>query len=224
MSAVWDAHYKRISDLIAANPVQRAPMAAPPSPMTVQPGIQAMLPPGLLDMGSGGGDGGMTGVAAGPGGSLGSLGGMFGGINPGTLGGWGGGLVGGLLGGPFGALAGSVGGRALAGLLDSPSAPQAMAQETVGPYGGFGIEVAAPGYGGGMAGEAGSAGFGGGTATEGSTGEFGGAMGEIGFQMGGYTGAGRDGVVQPSRRAGVVHEGEYVIPAHLVKRMGLLAK
>jgi hypothetical protein len=43
-----------------------------------------------------------------------------------------------------------------------------------------------------------------------------------GFQKGGYTGAGRDGVVQPHKPAGIVHEGELVIPHHVVKRMGLL--
>ena len=39
------------------------------------------------------------------------------------------------------------------------------------------------------------------------------------FQKGGYTGAGRDGVVQPHKPAGIVHEGEYVIPAHMVRKM-----
>lgn len=39
------------------------------------------------------------------------------------------------------------------------------------------------------------------------------------FKKGGYTGAGRDGVVQPDRPAGIVHEGEYVIPAHMVRKM-----
>ncbi len=44
------------------------------------------------------------------------------------------------------------------------------------------------------------------------------------FQKGGYTGAGNDGVVQPHRKAGTVHEGELVIPHHMVKKMmrGLL--
>lgn len=39
------------------------------------------------------------------------------------------------------------------------------------------------------------------------------------FQKGGYTGAGEDGIVQPWKRAGIVHEGEYVIPAHVVRKM-----
>lgn len=42
------------------------------------------------------------------------------------------------------------------------------------------------------------------------------------FQKGGYTGAGRDGKVQPYKPAGIVHEGEIVIPHHVVKRLGLL--
>ena len=33
------------------------------------------------------------------------------------------------------------------------------------------------------------------------------------YQMGGYTGMGDDGMLQPDKPAGVVHEGEYVIPA-----------
>ena len=33
------------------------------------------------------------------------------------------------------------------------------------------------------------------------------------FRGGGYTGAGMDGVVQPGAPAGMVHEGEFVIPA-----------
>jgi hypothetical protein len=37
------------------------------------------------------------------------------------------------------------------------------------------------------------------------------------FMSGGYTGAGHDGVVQPWRPAGIVHEGEVVIPAHKVR-------
>lgn len=39
------------------------------------------------------------------------------------------------------------------------------------------------------------------------------------FMKGGYTGAGDDGVVQPHKRAGIVHEGELVIPHHMVKKM-----
>lgn len=42
-----------------------------------------------------------------------------------------------------------------------------------------------------------------------------------GWQRGGYTGAGTDGVVDPARPAGTVHEGEAVIPANQVARYGL---
>lgn len=41
------------------------------------------------------------------------------------------------------------------------------------------------------------------------------------WMRGGYTGAGPDGVVQPNRIAGRVHEGEAVIPAAAVARYGL---
>lgn len=225
MSAAWDAHYKRISDLIAANPVQRAPAAAVAPPVTVQPGVQAMLPAGLLDMWQGGGNGGQMGMPGGvdyggaPG-DLSALGGKLGGFGP-MAGGLAGGLLGTALAGPFGGALAAWGGRSLAGLLGS-STPQPMAQDTVGPYGGVGIEVAPMGYGGGIAGEVGSPGFGGGTATDGSTGQGFGVDGEIGsWQSGGYTGAGRDGKVQPGRVAGLVHEGEYVIPAHTLR--GLLS-
>lgn len=229
MSTAWDAHYKRISDLIAGNPVQRAPVAAAAAapPVTVQPGVQAMLPAGLLDMWQGGMNGGQVGMPGGmdyggkPG-DMSALGGKLGGLGP-MAGGLLGGLAGTALAGPFGGALGAWGGRALAGLL-GPSAPTApQAQDTVGPYGGVGIEVAPMGYGGGMAGEIGSPGFGGGTATDGSTGQGFGVDGEIGsWQQGGYTGAGRDGRVQPGRVAGVVHEGEYVIPHRVVR--GLLAR
>jgi hypothetical protein len=49
-----------------------------------------------------------------------------------------------------------------------------------------------------------------------------GGMGDSGdYMRGGYTGAGPDGVVQPNRIAGRVHEGEAVIPAAAVARYGL---
>lgn len=41
------------------------------------------------------------------------------------------------------------------------------------------------------------------------------------WMRGGYTGAGRDGAVQPAQPAGTVHEGEVVIPAAQVARYGL---
>ena len=40
-----------------------------------------------------------------------------------------------------------------------------------------------------------------------------------GFQQGGFTGYGSDGVLQPSNPAGIVHEGEMVIPAPMVHAM-----
>lgn len=42
-----------------------------------------------------------------------------------------------------------------------------------------------------------------------------------GWMHGGYTGHGRDGVVQADKPAGTVHEGEVVIPASQVARYGL---
>ena len=41
------------------------------------------------------------------------------------------------------------------------------------------------------------------------------------FKEGGYTGAGRDRRVQPNRKAGTVHEGEYVLPAEAVEAIGV---
>ena len=41
------------------------------------------------------------------------------------------------------------------------------------------------------------------------------------LRKGGYTGAGRDGVVQPGRPAGTVHESEFVIPHEAVALLGL---
>ncbi|MBU8540176.1 hypothetical protein [Falsiroseomonas tokyonensis] len=46
----------------------------------------------------------------------------------------------------------------------------------------------------------------------------GGYGGESQFMKGGYTGAGDDGIVQPDRPAGTVHEGEIVIPHHMVQQ------
>lgn len=39
------------------------------------------------------------------------------------------------------------------------------------------------------------------------------------WRKGGYTGAGRDGVVQPGRQAGTVHEGELVLNANAVRSL-----
>lgn len=260
MSAAWDAHYKRISDLIAGNPVQRAPAAAA-TPVTVQPGVQAMLPAGLLDMWQGGGNGGQMGAPGGvdyggaPG-DMSALGGKFGGFG-GLAGGLLGGLAGTALAGPFGGALGAWGGRALAGLLGGP-AQTGVAQPTEpGSIGGdFGPGGSGPNAFGGGLGSLGAAGMGlglGGLGAMsgneimgfGGMGGFGGVDGGSGdmsqgdqsgagpnsgdmgmgmgqFQQGGYTGAGADGVVQPWRRAGVVHEGEMVIPHRVVR--GLLAR
>jgi hypothetical protein len=45
-----------------------------------------------------------------------------------------------------------------------------------------------------------------------------------GYMRGGYTGSGDDGIVQPWKPAGIVHEGELVIPAHIVSRLARLAQ
>jgi hypothetical protein len=42
-----------------------------------------------------------------------------------------------------------------------------------------------------------------------------------GYMVGGYTGAGADGIVNPAEPAGTVHEGEVVIPAHKVAKYGV---
>ena len=47
----------------------------------------------------------------------------------------------------------------------------------------------------------------------------GGFDGGLGYQMGGFTGLGDDGVLQPDKPAGTVHEGEMVIPAHALIAM-----
>lgn len=52
-------------------------------------------------------------------------------------------------------------------------------------------------------------------------GEDGGSKGGGDWMRGGYTGAGPDGMVQPQKIAGRVHEGEVVIPAAAVQAYGL---
>jgi hypothetical protein len=57
---------------------------------------------------------------------------------------------------------------------------------------------------------------------DGQGGEGGDAGGDgQGWMVGGYTGAGEDGIVDPTQPAGTVHEGEVVIPAHQVAQHGL---
>lgn len=217
MSQRWDDHMAALNALIAQHP--RTPYV-PPAPVAPAPiDWAALLGAGNGEMWQGGENGGQVGGVGGfdAGGAPGDMSNLFGGINPGTIGGWGGGLVGGLLGGPFGALAGSVGGRALMGLLGGNETNTGAgmlgndAKDSLGMMNsGFGDM-----------GGAGGMDTGGSNSNAGKEGDVG-AMN--GFQGGGYTGAGVDGVVQPWRRAGVVHEGEMVIPAHLVRRMGLLAR
>jgi hypothetical protein len=112
---------------------------------------------------------------------------------------------------------------------------------TWGPYGGIDPEAAQPGgtqpaqpggmpgptinyddsYGYGM----GVGGGGYGNNDTGVTGNHDNGMGAgFGYMHGGYTGAGDDGIVQPWKPAGVVHEGELVIPAHIVSRLARLAQ
>ena len=45
--------------------------------------------------------------------------------------------------------------------------------------------------------------------------------GEGYYQMGGYTGMGRNGMIEPAKPAGTVHEGEFVVSAPAVNRIGL---
>ena len=114
-------------------------------------------------------------------------------------------LGGGLLGGPFGGLAGALAGRGIGGLL-------AGSGEAMG--GGFGGSDPANAQSGASENSAANSG-----ASMGGN-----MMGDGTFMKGGYTGAGHDGVVQPHKPAGTVHEGELVIPHHMVKKMmrGLL--
>ena len=77
-----------------------------------------------------------------------------------------------------------------------------------------------PGAEGGGTGDQGGGGTGGdgGMGADGSDGP--GGDGD-GWMVGGYTGAGPDGVVQPDQPAGTVHEGEVVIPAQQVQQHGV---
>lgn len=192
--------------------------------------------------------GGQPGDMSALGGKLGGLGPMAGGLlgglagtalaGPfgGALGAWGGRALAGLLGGPTGtaqptepgsiggdfgpggsgpnAFGGGLGAMGAAGMGLGLGGLGAMSGNEIMGFGGLG---AMDGGSGDAAAEA---------AAEAAAGGFGG-MGDMGmgmgqFQSGGYTGAGHDGVVQPWRKAGVVHEGELVIPAHMVRMMGML--
>lgn len=93
-----------------------------------------------------------------------------------------------------------------------PEADMPMAAVDPGSYGGFG------GPDGGVSGS--GPGGGGDFGDHGDMGDPGGGA-DAAYMAGGYTGAGADGAVQPAQRAGTVHEGEVVIPAHQVARYGL---
>lgn len=53
--------------------------------------------------------------------------------------------------------------------------------------------------------------------------DYGGFAGTGEYRMGGYTGAGQNRMIEPSRPAGTVHEGEFVFSAPAVNRIGLPA-
>jgi hypothetical protein len=104
--------------------------------------------------------------------------------------------------------------------LDSQVSAVSPLGSTWGPYGGIDPE-AAPSV---MAGMGVGVGDYGNNDT-GVTGDHDNGMGAgFGYMHGGYTGAGDDGIVQPWKPAGVVHEGELVIPAHIVSRLARLAQ
>lgn len=85
-----------------------------------------------------------------------------------------------------------------------------------------GADIAYSGdYGGGDKGDNSGADGSSGEASGDSSGPDGGGDKGGDWMRGGYTGAGPDGVVQPNRIAGRVHEGEAVIPAPMVARYGL---
>ncbi len=207
MSGTWNAHLSMVNGLLDAERARRqaAMTAAQQARATVAPavGVAAEMPQGVPETWQGGANTGDIGAATAPG-DLGSLAGGFG-LNAQSVGGLLGALGGGLVGGPFGGLLGGLAGRGIGGLM--------------GQGGGMGGENDPANAGSATGGSANSAaaGYGGGYGT--------GFEGWGGLKQGGYTGAGDDGVVQPDRIAKrYVHEGEIVIPHHMVKRMlrGLL--
>lgn len=222
MSGTWNAHYAMVQGLIddqkakraqRAAAAQAARAAAVPTGGGSAPGMGWGVPGDAVEPWQGGMNQGGFGAPEGPPGDLGKL---FGDISPGTIGGLLGGLGGGLALGPLGGLIGGLAGRGIAGLLGS-QAPQPTAQPTapgIGSLGGesFGGGAGAGTFGGGL-GDIGAAGMGLGL------GDLGAMTGNeiMGWQGGGYTGAGRDGRVQPNRPAGIVHEGELVIPHHVLR-------
>lgn len=209
MSGAWSGHMDMVNRLLAENKAKRAARLgtattarnAAAAGAAVQPA--AAVPwAGGLDQWQGGAN---MADPFGPGqpGDLSALGDRMG-INTATIGGLLGSLGGGLAFGPFGGLAGALAGRGIAGLLSGGDAGSAGAASDAASAAGGSANSAAAGYGGGY-----------GTGPDG----WGGLM------SGGYTGAGDDGIVQPHRVAKkFVHEGEIVIPHHVVKRLGLLGR
>jgi|GEM_PF-4481197 len=217
-SAAWTDHINKINALIAANPVQRyTPPATPVSTINLMgaPDIAGQIIGGQSEQGERGGNTGLSSFDGPPGDMNALLGDMapsWGGVGRGL-----GSVVGGLLGGPVGSIAlGYLGGK-LGGMVGAPSfdpsyGPQVPSGEP-GSFGSFGGPNAA-------AESSAAADAMGGNANANSAGDQQAGYGY--FQNGGYTGAGRDGIVQPSRRAGIVHEGEIVLSHPMVRRMGLL--
>lgn len=124
---------------------------------------------------------------------------------------------------PQGVFGDTFGGEVSAGnaIADAISAAQAAGQgppsapdnPTTADWGSFD---------GGSVGGGGNPGSGGDASQGGSAGDASSdGAGGMGWMMGGYTGGGADGMVNPYEPAGTVHEGEVVIPAHQVQRYGL---
>lgn len=218
-----------------AVPVAAAPTATPVSVggMTIGPAEGSNVTGDQIGSDR---EGGLYGLGAQPGNlsgmGLSALGGLGWGSAIGGLAGLAmGGPLGGLVGFGLGALSDGIGGAGGAGPGDMAAqqsdnandlAPSTdpMAAVDVGSYG--------DGKDGSFAGEPGGLGSDGGAVGENTSGG-GDSKGDTagtgndgpGFMRGGYTGHGGDGVMQPAQKAGIVHEGEIVIPAAQVARYGL---
>lgn len=210
MSGTWNAHLSMVNGLLDAERARRqaAMTAAQQARATVAPavGVAAEMPQGVPETWQGGANTGDIGAATAPG-DLGSLAGGFG-LNAQSVGGLLGALGGGLAGGPLGGLLGGLAGRGIGGLMGPGGAGMNMGDIANDPKdmpmnGGFGL-------GDGL-------GLGGMDAANQNAEKDG--ENNNSWQKGGYTGAGHDGVVQPWKPAGTVHEGELVIPAHMVRMM-----
>lgn len=198
MAMTWADHMTGVNSLLDAERSRRAALrAATAQQRAASAGTMQPMPTApTFDWSapSGGANVGQSDIASVPGDFS-----QFGfdlGLNPQSIGGLLGALGGGLVGGPFGGLLGGLAGRGIGALMGQPSDGMAQGAELAGLMG------QAEQNANNMAGTAS---------------EFGDARG---LKEGGYTGAGRDGVVQPDRPANViVHEGELVIPHHMVKKM-----